>query len=684
MARAAALLALTLALAAPFFDAPMQRDQGVYAACGSSLLHGDAPYRDCWDTKAPLTHYTYALAQALFGVNLAGPVIVSALMAALTGLLLWRIARRWFGDGIAWAAGLAYAWLVVSIPFDMNAQPEGFANLFIAGGVWGLLNGLERKSRWRLFGAGVAFAIAVAYKYTIALPVGVIAITAIVTAQQLTNVKRQTSNVTFYVSLGFLATFALFILYLLARGALPYAFEHVVFMLTEFPKVAVNPTLLLFPGESGPPLFYLQRTMQQLARLPVFYALATPGCALAVIKRRQWGWLITLWLVATLASVYPQKVMTLYHWTLALAPLMLGAGALVWELGQFQTLRVSKTLRVLAALLLIGNLGVRVYEDQWLILGKYLTGQQTRAELYASQAIQDEIEVAEYIRSRTTPDEPLWVWGNHSLMYYWADRRSPTRFIFNSPLMAAIGPNDFQPRWKQEVLEALYAHPPTYIVITYYDRTWFDYENPVEQFQKIPGYQSFLDRYYRQETFLGRFAIHRLTPWWSRLNPPELLDAVTAVDLLGALESAELAPPPNQPIEVREFKLYDEASYPALLMHPEAQAAFNVALPAGVVCFRADLALDPASWGWGGDGAAFAVAVDGKKIFERYVGNTANDRFWQPILVDLSPWAGQFVRLTLSTGPGPGSDFTGDMAGWGLPRIVRSPGNSCASQVVIR
>ena len=672
------ILALTLALAAPFIAVPMQRDQGVYAACGSILLHGGAPYRDCWDTKAPMTHYTYALAQAIFGINLSGPVIVSAVMAALTGIVLWRIARRWFGDGIGWAIGLAYAWLVVSIPFDMNAQPEGFANLFIVLAVWGISIGIERESRWPLIGAGAALAFAVAYKYTIVVPAVVAVVAALLTARQSTNVRRDALRFLFDTGNGFLATLALFAIYLLSRDALGYALEHLTFMLTEFPKVVVNPILLLFPGESGPPMFYVQRTVLQLSRLPVIHAFGILGCIVAVVKRRKWAWLIILWLATSLASVYPQKVMTLYHWTLSLVPLAIGTGAMVWEL------RSRKWSVVAASLLVLANIGVRVYEDQWLVSEKYLTGQQTKARFYESQAIQDEIEVAEYIRDRTTPDDLIWVWGNHSIMYYWADRRSPTRFIFNSPLMAVIGPNGFQPRWKQEVLDALYDRPPTYIVITWYDRTWFDYENPVDEFAKIPGYQEFLDRNYRQEAFMGRFAIHRLTPWWSRLNPPTRLDAVTAVDLLGQFDRAELTPAPNQPIEVREFKLYDEGPYPTLLIHPEGRATFKVTLPGGVVCFRSDLALDPQSWGWGGDGATFALAVNGERLFERYVRNTDGERFWQPVIVDLSQWAGQSVLLTLSTGPGPNGDFTGDLAGWGLPRIVRSPGDSCEARVAVK
>lgn len=671
---ATVLLVLTLALAAPFFDVPMQRDQGVYAACGSFLFHGGVPYRDCWDTKAPLTHYTYALAQALFGINLKGPVILSAIIAVLTGVALWRIARRWFGEWIAWTAGLVYAWLVVSIPFDMNAQSEGFANLFIALAAWGVLSGVERGSRWRFALAGVAVALAAAYKYTIIVP----AAAAVVGAMLDSRTSHFALRSSLFALSGFLGASALFAGCLLATGALPFAVEHFIFMLTEFPKVVVNPTLLLFPGESGPPLFYVQRTLLQFWRLPVIHVFGIAGCAFAAARRRGWAWPISLWLIASLASVYPQKVMTLYHWTLSLAPLALGVGAMAWEM------RSRKWLVAAASLLVFANIGVRAYRDQWLVSETYLTGRQTKAEFYASQAIQDEIEVAEYIRDRTTADDLIWVWGNHSIMYYWANRRAPTRFIFNSPLMAAIGPNDFQPRWKEEVLAALYDRPPTYIVITWYDRTWFDYENPVDEFAKIAGYQEFLDRYYRKETFMGRFAIHRLTPWWSRLNPPAQLDAVTAVDLLGQLDSAELAPAPNQPVEVREFGLYDEPPRAALLIHPEGKATFNVTLPGGVVCFRSDLALDPQSWGWGGDGAAFALAVNGEKVFEQYVGNTVNDRFWQPVIVDLSSWAGQTISLSLSTGPGPNGEFTGDMAGWGLPRIVRSPGESCEARVVAR
>lgn len=682
---ALALLALTLAAAAPFLNVPMQRDQGVYAACGSILLHGGAPYLDCWDTKAPLTHYTYALAQLLFGIRPSGPVALSAFMAGLTGLAIWRLARPWWGDGLSWSAGAFYSLLLVSIPFDMNAQSEGFANLVVAGGIWALMAGYAADRRWLRVLAGAAFALAFGYKYTILLPAALAGLAVLISAGPGRKLSAWPGAILELAS-GFGLTLAAACGYLAWRGALPLAVEHLMFMLTEFPKVAVNPTLLLFPGESGPPLFYWQRTVEEFLRLPVLHLAALAGVAWGLARKQPWALLLALWLAAALASVYPQKVMTLYHWTLSLPPLVLGTAALGWELRRLglRAPRWQTAASWLLAVLAVGNLGLRFYQDQWLVSRKYLTGQQSLMEFYTDQATGDEIKVAEYVKARTNDSDLVWVWGNHSIIYYWADRRSPTRFIFNSPLMAAIGPNDYQPRWKNEVLAALQARPPVYIVMTYWDRTWFDYENPFEQFAKLPGYQAFLDKYYRRETGIDRFVLYRLTPWWSRYNYPGLLDSVTAVDLLSRLGGAVLKPSPNDPIQRVDFKLYDEPPQPTLLMHPEGSAAFQVAVPPGVPCFRADLAMDPQSWGWGGDGANFRLAVNGETLLDRYVGNQSADRFWQPVIVDLSRWAGQNVTLTLSTGPGPNSDFTGDLAGWGLPRIVSAPGAACDAAAIIR
>ena len=51
---------------------PFGLDQGIFAWVGDTVLRGGWPYRDAWEIKGPVTHFFYALAQALFGRDVWG------------------------------------------------------------------------------------------------------------------------------------------------------------------------------------------------------------------------------------------------------------------------------------------------------------------------------------------------------------------------------------------------------------------------------------------------------------------------------------------------------------------------------------------------------------------------------------------------------------------------------------
>src|SRR5260221_7249129 len=68
---------------------PFGWDQGLFAWVGGVIVHGGMPYRDAWDFKGPLVYYTYALAQAVFGVHLWSiRILDAALLIAATRSLL--------------------------------------------------------------------------------------------------------------------------------------------------------------------------------------------------------------------------------------------------------------------------------------------------------------------------------------------------------------------------------------------------------------------------------------------------------------------------------------------------------------------------------------------------------------------------------------------------------------------
>ena len=85
------------------------------------------------------------------------------------------------------------------------------------------------------------------------------------------------------------------------------------------------------------------------------------------------------------------------------------------------------------------------------------------------------------------------------------------------------------------------------------------------------------------------------------------------------------------------------------------------------------MALDPQVWDRPGDGVDFEVEVRSgervEKVFSAYVDPKKDlaQRRWTEASVDLSPYGGQVVELTLSTLPHASPDH--DWAGWAQPVI---------------
>jgi len=70
-----------------------------------------------------------------------------------------------------------------------------------------------------------------------------------------------------------------------------------------------------------------------------------------------------------------------------------------------------------------------------------------------------------------------------------------------------------------------------------------------------------------------------------------------------------------------------------------------------------------------GDGATFRVRVEGRTLLDTHYAESA----WQEHDLDLAPWAGRQVALTLEVDPGPRRDASFDYSLWGNPRIEAGP-----------
>lgn len=90
------------------------------------------------------------------------------------------------------------------------------------------------------------------------------------------------------------------------------------------------------------------------------------------------------------------------------------------------------------------------------------------------------------------------------------------------------------------------------------------------------------------------------------------------------------------------------------------------------------LGLREEAWTKTGDGVLFLVGISHAGKYDELVSLVVNpfgnpaDRQWYPLMLDLSPYAGQEVEVIFNTRPGPGDkgNADNDLAVWGAPTIV--------------
>ena len=153
-------------------------------------------------------------------------------------------------------------------------------------------------------------------------------------------------------------------------------------------------------------------------------------------------------------------------------------------------------------------------------------------------------------------------------------------------------------------------------------------------------------------------------------------DLSTIQPLTGALElqTWSISDPIVDQIQVRQV----------IYQHPpetgKAETIFQLQVPENGA-LRFGIALSPEVWNpEKGDGASFDLFVTltettgaGQMIFNRYINPKLNpsDRRWRNYLVDLSPWAGKTIALSLVNHSGPANNWAFDWSGWAEIQLVQ-------------
>jgi SAM-dependent methyltransferase len=496
---AVGLISVAVAVTAwPSFMEPPGRDQGVFSYVADGMLRGYAPYRDSWDLKPPGVYLTYAVAFLVGGRSVAAVRALDVACALGTSVLVWLVGVRYLGKGPALAAAILLASSsFLLFTFWSRSQAESFLVLFLVLCYW-----LALHDKW--LGSGVAAALVLWYKTPWLL--GVLPVVLLCKAASLRRL----------VAGAFLGVAAV-LGYLALTGGLREMLETVFLFNKHYVSSRLDISLLhRIPWETG----------RFFWRGIILAPLAAVGFWRGSPRWAKW------WLLGSLASVWVQGKLFVYHWVPVLAPLCLLAGAGVGELARGRgRLLAAGVLAVVIAAGVPGNGWVKELYPLYHHYRRSLAfgaGRISRHQYLAhsggrgwgsSFSYTDDEQLASLIRRKTTPDETTLIWGFEPLVNFLAARRSPSRFSFDYPLtFPPAGPAAarLRERNRRLFMTELRRSPPSIVAIACGDVNPVEALDSLAQLGVFPELRAFLTEGYRRTCRVGHFVVLERRPGWAQ------------------------------------------------------------------------------------------------------------------------------------------------------------------------
>jgi hypothetical protein len=451
----AAVLALALLLRTAGADIPLERDEGEYAYMAWRWLEGEVPYVETFDQKPPAIFAAYALIIATLGGSPSAIHWGAQLQLLLALLVLMQLGRKLFGPAVGVGAGLLAAVATTGPAMFANAaNTEIFALLPLIAGL-ALSASAARRDDLRLASlAGVCAGVALLFKWVVA-PILVLQVVFHLFWSPLEAGRRLRHILV--LALGAAAVLGLTIGYFAWVGGLAamidatlvYNFSYA----TSIPLGRYPEVLAAQLGQARPVLLplALAALLSPLARV----VSGSDASGDAARRNSAWVW---AWLGASILAASAGGYFRPHYFLLTIPPLCLlaalGVSDMLDALGSTSRRKWAGVIG-LAVLLLAQS----VWATPWYY--RSIDPMTKARRIYEWNPFPESVAIGRFIAEHSEPDDRVFVFGSEPQIYYYARRRSATRFIYTYPLSA---PPDAALGRQREVLASLRSAPPRFIV----------------------------------------------------------------------------------------------------------------------------------------------------------------------------------------------------------------------------
>lgn len=443
-------------------DIPLERDEGEYAYMGQLILQGIPPYGEAYNMKFPGTYLMYAVIMAVFGQTVDGIHIGLMIINCATIWLVYLLARKMLGDIPAAFAGGTYGVLSLSPSvFGFAAHATHFVVLPALGGTLLLLHALEKDKIHLFFLSGTLLGISVIMKqpgiFFVFLAVAYILYNNF-SAGSFRSLKKLFLNLS-ALSLGVSLPLLITALWLYAAGVFDrFWFWTVVYASKYASQVTVPDALDRFKNS-----FF-----QVVDGFFIFWIVAALGLVATFFHRGLSRVFVALFALFSFLSICPGFYFREHYYITLLPAVSLLSGILIDFLSSdrfaFLKGRIPKLIGV-AVFIAAAATGI-IQEKNYFF---YDTPLRLSGLIYFGSPFAESMEIARFIKERTTPDDRIAVFGSEPEIFFYAKRRSATGYIYSYSLMEA---QEYALAMQKEMIAEIEASNPKFFIDVIAGGSW--------------------------------------------------------------------------------------------------------------------------------------------------------------------------------------------------------------------
>ncbi len=455
---------------------PLERDEGEYTYTGQLILQGIPPFTLSYNMKAPGIYYAYALVMALFGQNVIGIHVGLLLVNAGAVILLFLIARRLFDSTVGLVSAAAYGFLTINAQIlGTQAHATHFVVLPALGGILCAMTAVERRGLKFLIWSGLLLGLAFTMKQH---GVFFVLFTLLYLLWNDISRRRADRNVRLASIVSRTSAFVVSaaVPWLLICGVLVAAgvFRSFWFWMVDYAREYVSEV----PAGLGLVYGYQNTVMMLTPSWPI-WAFAAAGLVLVWVdglSRRRAAW-VTGFFGCSFLTICPGFFFREHYyvtWMPAIALLVgvaVGAGRnVLWRASRRGF--VSRLPAGAFAVALMVTVFVPLQPRSALAHSDFLFHAPPRTAsrmMYGTNPWVESQAIAAYIREHSRPTDTIAVLGSEPQIYFYADRKSATGYVYTYALME---PQRFARTMQAEMIRQIETSRPKFLVVVVMPSSW--------------------------------------------------------------------------------------------------------------------------------------------------------------------------------------------------------------------